>query len=113
MKTWIVGRGRDLLSLVRSLPRRNENKAHPRRIFFLLYMSEAYLEGMKTALQGALMPHRPYWSEAYLEGMKTGVPDAWRVRSILTSEAYLEGMKTGHGSAERLRFLSPKPTSKE
>jgi len=52
-------------------------------------------------------------SEAYLEGMKTASSFSMSFVPVLQSEAYLEGMKTGHGSAERLRFLSPKPTSKE
>jgi len=55
-------------------------------------LSEAYLEGMKTAIAAAKNIFA-IWSEAYLEGMKTVLYSFYQML-LRQSEAYLEGMKT-------------------
>jgi len=70
MKTWRYCGYFGFTSVVRSLPRRNENFPHSPVQRLESHESEAYLEGMKTGLfeseVGVISP-----SEAYLEGMKT------------------------------------------
>ncbi len=56
------------------------------------FLSEAYLEGMKTAFLLSSVRFPPL-SEAYLEGMKTHTSIRRKPYAYL-SEAYLEGMKT-------------------
>jgi len=60
-----------LLYKVRSLPRRNENVSGSSSHCPNANRSEAYLEGMKTALYLPLLLRLCIPSEAYLEGMKT------------------------------------------
>ncbi len=57
-----------------------------------LFLSEAYLEGMKTTVY-LIVYFLGNESEAYLEGMKT-YPVHSTPPICTWSEAYLEGMKT-------------------
>ena len=54
-----------------------------------------------------------FLSEAYLEGMKTGLSESEVGVISPPSEAYLEGMKTRPLCGRKACNGSPKPTSKE